>query len=98
MNLLLQHGACIHAANNDGKTILHSESECGETEVVARLLANGADVHAVDKCRWTPLNVEVACLLLENGANVHVVPDVGSTASHLGSESGRTEIICFRRQ
>jgi len=51
----LNHGANIHATDNDGSTPLHFAAEYGNLEVVKLLLKRGADKNLKDKYGNTPL-------------------------------------------
>lgn len=79
---LLDHGAHVNARTENGGTALHDAAWMGNYEMVALLLARGADVNLErsDSCVGTPLH-EAAChghtrvaeLLLANGANVNAI-------------------------
>jgi ankyrin repeat protein len=56
VELLLENGADITAANKSGWTLLHWASENGHVEVVKLLLEKGADAATADKYGWTPLH------------------------------------------
>lgn len=53
--LLLQHGAAVDARTRNRRTPLHAACACGAPELVSMLLAQGADVCAVDSSGMTPL-------------------------------------------
>jgi ankyrin repeat protein len=79
---LLDHGAHVNARNEHGGTALHDAAWMGDYEMVALLVARGADVNLErsDGCVGTPLH-EAAChghtriaeLLLAHGANVNAI-------------------------
>jgi ankyrin repeat protein len=82
--LLLEHGADINAANRHsvfgpGNRPLHAAVYMDRADVVALLIARGADANATDDAGWTPLHLavangrlEMARQLLEAGADPNV--------------------------
>lgn len=63
--------------NADGETELHIACKKGHTAEVARLIANGANIHALTDYHFTPIEVaifmeriEVVCQLIDAGAKV----------------------------
>jgi ankyrin repeat protein len=74
VKLLVGKGANIHATSSHfGMAALHCAAERGHEEVVAYLLANGADPMRLDNSDWTPLmrasgrgRLGVVLLLLEH--------------------------------
>ena len=52
VDALLAHGANAKAANDHGRTPLHSAARQGHSAIVDALLAHGADVMAVDRRFW----------------------------------------------
>ena len=82
-------------------TALHMASMNGADDIVALLLARGADVNAVDVNGWTPLqvathhrHVAVVARLLDAGANVNTAVE-GSTALHMASVSGADDVVAL---
>lgn len=72
---LLEHGADVNAAQQDGFAPLHAAAQNGQLEMAELLLAYGADVNARNVDGLTPLalalkegHVEAAELLREHGA------------------------------
>jgi ankyrin repeat protein len=55
VKLLIEKGAGIMTANNDGWMPLHYASENGHVETVRLLLNGGSDVEAMNKDGQTPL-------------------------------------------
>jgi len=105
---MLEHGANIHARNEEGQTPLHRIFD-GPVEHLRNvdmfldtlrcLLEHGADVDALDDSHATPLHlasrygwVKGAWLLLEHGANVHLEDKKGRTPFRVASEEGYEEI------
>ncbi len=71
VEILLTHGADVHARDKKGKTPLHYANEHGMVEI---LLTHGADIHARDKKGNTPLHMvgsEGQGLLLKHGAKIN---------------------------
>ena len=72
--LLLDRGADVQAANDEGETPLHGAHQ---VEEVVLLLNHGADINVRDERGRTPLhnrakgNREVVALLLDRGADIH---------------------------
>lgn len=78
VKLLIQWGADIDVASDEGKTPLHSAAESGNTEAIRLLIKSGANLNVLDKDEETPLckairndHVEAVKLLLDSGANVN---------------------------
>ena len=99
---LLQKGADVNAAQNDGMTALHWAAERGDTEVAQMILTAGANARAVTRIgAYTPLhiasrqgNAAVAKLLLANGADANIRTTNSNTAPlHLAAAAGNVEII-----
>lgn len=74
------------SSDANGRLGLHQAAVVGDAEEVARLLAAGEDVAAVDKAQLTPLHMasqqghlEVARLLLAAGAPVDARDSFGNT-------------------
>src|ERR1700755_1915293 len=69
-----------------GRTPLHYAARDGDAALVERLIAEGADVDALDVNRWTPLHFAaqaispaVAAKLIDAGANVATRDRFGNT-------------------
>lgn len=95
--LLLEGGANVLAADNDGNTALHDRVVDGPMEMIEALLRFGADVNRRNSEGRTPLHiaaeagrVDAAALLLRKGAIADVVDDYGDAAMDLiVSEEGK---------
>ena len=96
--VLLEHGADVHAKGMDGVTPLHWASN----EQVARiLLDHGADSNAKDDFSRTPLREarvqrrpEVARLLLERGAEEHNADEmINTTPLHTAPAAGQLAVV-----
>lgn len=78
VKLLIQRGADINVASEEGITPLHCAAEFGNTEAIRLLIKAGANLNALDKDEETPLckairndHVEAVKLLLDSGADVN---------------------------
>ena len=100
---LLDHGADVNAAgidNRAGVTALH-EAAYGHPEVMAVLLAAGANVHARTDDGLTPLaytidrrvNIKCCALLLAAGADVDDCGEGDYTPLYCAIEEGRRDIV-----
>ena len=98
MQLLIEHGADVHARDESQSTPLHMASSSpsweGVQTTVRLLIEKGASVNVYDKTHETPLhrlsscqypNVDSLPLLLENGADVDVEDDEGFTPYQIAS-------------
>ncbi|XP_073442034.1 poly [ADP-ribose] polymerase tankyrase-2 isoform X1 [Dendrobates tinctorius] len=80
VQLLLQHGADVHAKDKGDLVPLHNACSYGHYEVTELLVKHGACVNAMDLWQFTPLHeaasknrVEVCSLLLSYGADPHML-------------------------
>lgn len=74
---LLEHGAKVNHADENGRSVLHDAAMYSGKEVMNLLISYGADVNARNKHQSTPLhqaamlkNIEAAKALVENGAGI----------------------------
>ena len=74
IDLLLEHGADVHAVEEDKKCALHFAAQNDDEDVMRKMIARGVSVEAEDKDGWTPLHEaayygseDVAEVLTENG-------------------------------
>jgi ankyrin repeat protein len=91
-----------HERSPGGSTALHLAAHAGHREVVALLLAHGADVDARALARMarTPLQVavsmnriEIARLLLDHGADADLSDLLGWRALHLAALRGQADLV-----
>ncbi|XP_063817725.1 poly [ADP-ribose] polymerase tankyrase-2 isoform X1 [Pseudophryne corroboree] len=80
VQLLLQHGADVHAKDKGDLVPLHNACSYGHYEVTELLVKHGACVNAMDLWQFTPLHeaasknrVEVCSLLLSYGADPNML-------------------------
>ena len=107
--LLLDHGANINVRDGESQTPLHRalDGHDGESDpnrdhffdVISFLVKCGADIHALDNNRLTPLhsatrhgNVKATRVLLEHGAVVDVQDNTDPTPLHVASQRGHVEV------
>ncbi len=83
----LDFGGNVNVKDEPGNTLLHwavnEDFQGSHREMVELLIANGADVNAVDNIQVTPLhmasNKETAAILISKGANVNSKDHEGRT-------------------
>jgi ankyrin repeat protein len=96
VELLVEHGANVHARDSRGETPLHLASKVGSFKKMMLLLEKGADVDAQDNENNTPLHLAASSgfdegpvkLLVEHGANVHAKNWLGETPFQVASTVG----------
>lgn len=81
---LLNAGADLNTADEDGGTPLHVACTYGRVEIIHLLLERGADPEARNSLGYTPLilaclyqETDIIRLLLSHGADVNAVDDLG---------------------
>src|ERR1043165_9239532 len=93
---LLEQGADVEEADNEGFRPLHWVSIYGKIEVAKILLKQGANIKATDSEGCTSLHlaslndqIEVAKLLLKQGADIKATDNEKCTSLHLASLNGQ---------
>jgi ankyrin repeat protein len=100
VDVLLQRGAMVDDATNEGATSLFIASHEGHLGIVETLLEWGAVVDAAMHDGVTPLNIasekghlKVVKALLAGGAAVDAAANDGSTPLFIASEYGHLEVV-----
>ena len=98
---LLNEGADVNAADNEGLTPLHAAASRDSVDVVRILLDAGADINAQSNTGETPLYdavrnttpgaLDIIRLLRERGADPTIPTEKGSTALKFVSRYGKPE-------
>ncbi|XP_034240435.1 tonsoku-like protein [Thrips palmi] len=88
--------------NERGETKLHRACIQGNIKAVHTLLAQGANVNAVDFAGWTPLHeaanhghIDLVDLLLKRGADINCKGLGGVTPLYDAAEAGNFEVVEF---
>jgi|ERR1043165_9897163 len=96
---LLEQGADVEEADNEGFRPLHWVSIYGKIEVAKILLKQGANIKATDSEGCTSLHlaslndqIEVAKLLLKQGADIKATDNEKCTSLHLASLNGQIKV------
>jgi ankyrin repeat protein len=102
VEVLLQQGADVNAAQGDGMTALHWAAELGHADMAARILEAGADVSVKTRVGdYTPLHVaargghaDVTRVLLEAGADPSMRTGTGGTMPlHFAASTASEETV-----
>jgi hypothetical protein len=89
-------GSALEEANNS----LFQAVVTGNIDEVKSLIANGADINAENRMRWTPLHTairnrrqEIVGLLIAEGADVNKTDNRGMTPLHVAVDTGQKEVV-----
>lgn len=100
VKLLLESGAEVDRANQDGRAPLHHACREGALDVVRLLLEHGAAIDMADDGASTPLlhaclrgHLGVVRLLVEHGAAVNQTNKAGTTPLLLSCKRGHLELV-----
>jgi len=95
----------IHALNDLEKTPLHYAVTSSRTEMIAYLIAEGADLAAADRTGMQPLHVAIVqhapdrpdqvAQLLDAGAGIGAQDDFGDTPLHQAAMFGKIRILKY---
>lgn len=100
--LLIEHGANVHARGNDGFTSMQFAASRGNTSLVSVLLSHKADINEGDNFGTTPLHqasgsisVSKAAIdfLLAHGANLEATRRDGMTPLHWAAAWGTKDTV-----
>lgn len=103
---LLQHGAQINEAFNDGETPLMESTVCGSPAMTRLLLEHGANVSHTDLSGQTALHYaviyerdgEFVRVLMQHGANPNVSDRSGHTPIQLAHKELRSDFVALMRR
>ncbi|OQR91353.1 ankyrin repeat protein [Achlya hypogyna] len=100
VKLLLDHGADVDQAAENGRTALHLAAQLGDATLIELLLEHTKAIDQTFPDGCTALStavefgtVEAVAALIRHGANVHHVNESGLTLLHVASAVGRTEVV-----
>jgi len=99
VRLLLDRGAEVNKANNNGDTLLHAASHKGHDAMARLLLDRGAEVNKANNYGDMPLHAAsgkghdaMARLLLDRGAEVNKANNAGTTPLHYACHFNREAV------
>ena len=102
---MLSEGMPVDVIFGSGWTALHSATLLNRTDVIKRLLHEGADVNRQTLWEDTPLHkaarynkTEAARLLLDNGADINLKNDDNETPLDVASKGSEVESLLLQLQ
>lgn len=100
MEHLLKRGVALSACDEDGWTALHYAARRGDGDILALLVAAGAELEPRTGCALTPLHNAVihhhrdaAERLLDLGADPNAAGDVGVAPLHYAAREGDLDML-----
>lgn len=97
---LIENGANVNAAGNDGKRAIHYAAEYRGTDVVKALIKAGADINAQDNNGNTALllackegDEKTARYLLRAGADFNLKNNKGETPAEFAATNGLNDVL-----
>ena len=100
VELLLDAGADLEAADSKGETVVHKFAASGATNVLKLLVARHANVNRRDSDGETPLHLAIiearqsaSLFLIRNGADLTITDNFKDTALHIAAETDQTASI-----
>jgi len=100
VEFLVQNGADVNQASNDGAIPLFMSSQNGHFPIVEFLVQKGADVNQVINDRRTPLLISshnghfpIVEFLVQNDADVNYADNNGATPILMSSQNGHFSIV-----
>jgi hypothetical protein len=98
--ILLDSGAGVNAADNEGWTPLHAAARYGYRDAVELLLSSGATLDVRNKKQRTPLHLScgygklyVSDYLIYRGSDVNSWDEYGFTPLHMASRYGHVDVV-----
>lgn len=97
---MVEHGACVEAADAEGTTAVMAAAAEGHVEVIDVLLMRNAQINAANKQGDTALHfavrsneAEVVTYLLQKGADVNACNEMGITPLMVAAWSGFDNLV-----
>jgi ankyrin repeat protein len=102
LSLLINHGAQLDEANNEGITPAYTACCNGHTECLSLLINHGAQLNKASNTGHTPAymacqngHVKILHLLIQHGADLSLADRHGTSPSHIASAFGRVKMLAL---